>query len=179
MFSSIGFAPAELRIHTENVLSSQNMQQNHHAHPPSQGWITAADETSATRVSASDGFDLTACVAPKPLPSSQQPRPRTAAPAAEMKNPYRGLIKEENITWVRALWRVIIIMPCVAALLARRVLTSQLFPPRTRAPRPKSSSGCTVSLHELQAVSRDFRLCHFTTHCATTPTTRACTRDIT
>jgi hypothetical protein len=66
-----------------------------------QGWITAAEESSAVRVSASDGFDLSACVAPKPLPPPLKPRPQSAAPAAELKNPYRGMIKEGKIAWVR------------------------------------------------------------------------------
>jgi hypothetical protein len=66
-----------------------------------QGWITAAEESSAVRISASDGFDLTACVAPKPQPPPLKPRPQSAAPA-ELKNPYRGMMKEGKIAWVRA-----------------------------------------------------------------------------
>jgi hypothetical protein len=64
-----------------------------------QGWVTASQESDAVRISASDGFDLTACVAPKPQP--QNARPKTAAPALELKNPYRGLIKDDKVCWVR------------------------------------------------------------------------------
>jgi hypothetical protein len=66
-----------------------------------QGWITASQECDAVRISASDGFDLTSCVAPKPQPQPQNVRPQSAAPAVELKNPYRGLIKEGKVCWVR------------------------------------------------------------------------------
>ena len=65
-----------------------------------QGWITASNESLAVRISASDGFDLTSCVAPKPAPPKRDAQPQSAAAAPVLKNPYRGLVKDEKITWV-------------------------------------------------------------------------------
>jgi hypothetical protein len=107
-----------------------------------QGWITASQEPDAVRISASDGFDLTSCVAPKPQPAPHAPRPHTAAPAVELKNPYRGLIKDGKVSWVRA--------PAFSFALSRGSLTrarwptSPLFPQKTRVRRPKFSCGCTA-----------------------------------
>ena len=67
-----------------------------------QGWVTASQESDCVRISASDGFDLTSCVAPKPQPALHTPRPHTAAPAVELKNPYRGMMKDGKVSWVRA-----------------------------------------------------------------------------
>ena len=127
-----------------------------------QGWITAAEESSAVRVSASDGFDLSACVAPKPLPPPLKPRPQSAAPAAELKNPYRGMIKEGKIAWVCAALQPSLVRPHAAC----RHSASQRFPPKTHAPRPRFFSGCTARAASVpQSSSPSAPQCHPSSSC--------------
>ena len=109
-----------------------------------QGWVTAANESLAVRISASDGFDLTSCVAPKPAPPKRDARPQSAAPAPVLKNPYRGLVKDEKITWVSDCGCSPLLPAAPASHTCCRPSASRPFPLKTLALLPRFSSGCTA-----------------------------------
>lgn len=119
-----------------------------------QGWVTAAQESAAVRISASDGFDLTSCVAPKPAPPQHDVRPQSAAPAPVLKNPYRGLVKDEKITWASDCDCGCGCSPLLPAAPAPhaccRSSASRPFPLKTRALLRRFSSGCTAPAASVQ-----------------------------